>query len=83
MDAADCVPGAEERLTAILAAATIDDEAHVAVFALDALGRLATSAGDRTTALALCEEADRRMPAAAHFITERDRTDARAVRARR
>jgi hypothetical protein len=34
----------------------------VEVFALDALAR--------------SDEADRRMPAAAHFITERDRADA-------
>ena len=36
-------------------------EPHVAVFALDALGRV--------------EEADKQMALAAHFISERDRVD--------
>ena len=59
LDAADGVPGAPERLEAVLAIS--DGDAPVEVFALDALGRY--------------EEADRRMGAAAHFITDRDRTD--------
>ena len=36
--------------------------------------------GDIDTARALCELADRRMESASHFITDRDRTDAHAVR---
>ena len=61
--------GDEERLAAILAAARRGDDAAVEVFALDALGR--------------SDEADRRMDAASHFITERDRTDRHAGSARR
>jgi len=74
------VPGAEQRLRAILDSARSDGDAPVEVFALDALARLAGDAGDAATARDLCEAADRRMEAAAHFISERDRTDARAVR---
>jgi len=64
LDAADGVPGAPERLEALLAAARRDGDAPVEVFALDALGRH--------------EDADARMAGASHFITERDRTDRRA-----
>ena len=80
MDAADGVAGAEERLVAILDDARRDGDAHVEVFALDALARIAADAGDIATARDLCEAADRRMEAASHFITDLDRTDARAVR---
>ena len=62
LDAADGVPGARERLAALLDDARRDGDAAVEVFALDALGRY--------------EEADRRMEEASHFIGERDRTDA-------
>ncbi len=55
-------------------------EAHVEVFALDALARIAAEAGDMETAHDLCESADRRMEAASHFITELDRTDAHQIR---
>jgi hypothetical protein len=44
------------------------------------LARIAADAGDVTTARDLFESADRRMEAASHFITDFDRTDARAVR---
>ena len=54
--------------------------APVEVFALDALARIADGAGDASTARDLCEAADRRMEAASHFITDRDRTDAHHVR---
>ena len=74
------VPGAEQRLVAILEDARRDDDAPVEVFALDALARIAAEAGDVATARDLCEAADRRMEAASHFITDLDRTDARAVR---
>jgi predicted ATPase/DNA-binding SARP family transcriptional activator len=50
-----------DRLEALLDAARRDGDAPVEVFALDALG-------DH-------DAADRRMAAASHFITERDRTD--------
>ena len=53
------------------------DDAPVEVFALDALARLAAIAGDLIVAQDRWEEADRRMPAASHFITELDRSDAR------
>jgi tetratricopeptide (TPR) repeat protein len=83
MDAADRVPGTEERLVDTLGVARQRGDAPVEVFALDALGRLAAQAGDLTMAEELCTEADRRMSAAAHFITDRDRTDAHAVRSLR
>ncbi len=66
--------------SAILDAARLNGEAHVEVFALDALARAAAEAGDIETAHDLCESADRRMEAASHFITELDRTDAHQVR---
>jgi tetratricopeptide (TPR) repeat protein len=80
MDVADQIPGAHERLVTILDAARNNDEAHVEVFAIDALARAAAQKGDIDTAHALCESADRRMEAASHFITDRDRTDAHIVR---
>ncbi len=80
MDAVDEVPGAHERLVRILDAARLNGEAHVEVFALDALARIAAEAGDMETAHDLCESADRRMEAASHFITELDRTDAHQLR---
>jgi predicted ATPase/DNA-binding SARP family transcriptional activator len=67
--------GAEERLVSILAAARREDDAPVEVFALDALARIATEAGDAATARERTAEADRRMRSASHFITELDRTD--------
>jgi predicted ATPase/DNA-binding SARP family transcriptional activator len=80
LDAEDHVAGAERRLAALLTDARRDDDAPVEVFALDALARIAAGTGDVATARELCEAADRRMEAASHFITELDRTDARAVR---
>jgi tetratricopeptide (TPR) repeat protein len=76
LDAVDGVPGSEERLVAILDEARVNDEAHVEVFALDALARLAAGAGDVAASQHLSEDADQRMAAASHFITQRDRTDA-------
>ena len=66
---------------AVLADARQRDDAPVEVFALDALARIADAADDTRTARDLYEEADRRMGAAAHFITDLDRTDAHQVRA--
>jgi predicted ATPase/DNA-binding SARP family transcriptional activator len=80
MDAADGVPGAHERLVAILDAAQARDDTHVEVFALDALARAAIERGDINAARALCESADHRMETWSHFITDRDRTDAHVVR---
>ena len=76
LDAADGLPGARQRLEALLDAARRGDDAPVEVFALDALGRLT---GD----LALHEAADRRMEVASHFITDYDRVDRRAGSPRR
>ena len=50
-------------------------DAHVEVFALDALARIAADAGDAPRH-ELCEAADRGWSAASHFITDRDRVDA-------
>ena len=80
MDAADREPGAKGRLVTILDEARLNEHAHVEVFALDALARIAAEAGDIATARNLCQTADRRMEAATHFITDLDRTDAHTVR---
>ena len=80
MDAADHVPGARERLLALLAEARAEGSPHVEVFALDALARTAVHSGDLPASAALIEEADRRMAVASHFITELDRVDADRVR---
>jgi predicted ATPase/DNA-binding SARP family transcriptional activator len=80
LDAADHVPGTQQRLVALLGAARRDGDAPVEVFALDALARAAAEAGDLSTARDLGDAADRRMGSAAHFITARDRTDARSIR---
>jgi tetratricopeptide (TPR) repeat protein len=80
MDAVDRVPDAQQRLTGILDDARHNDDAHVEVFALGALARITATAGDIPAAIALCETSDRRMTATAHFISERDRTDAHVVR---
>jgi tetratricopeptide (TPR) repeat protein len=81
MDAADRVPGAAERLAVMLDDARQADDADVEVLVLDALGRIAASAGDIDTARDLCEAADRCSETGGHFITDLDRTDARWVRA--
>src|SRR4051812_35733872 len=78
LDAQDGGSGADERLVALLDDARLDDDAPVEVFALDALARLAVERGDDSTAHELGDAADRRMDAASHFITERDRADRRA-----
>ena len=77
MNAADGQPGALDRLRAILEEARQNGDAHVEVFALDALARIAAEAGDDAGARTLREAADDRFAAASHFITERDRVDAR------
>ena len=83
LDAGDRVPGAEQRLVAILDAARRDDDAPVEVFALDALARIAAERDDLATARERSEAADRRMDPASHFITGLDRTDRPAGSARR
>jgi predicted ATPase/DNA-binding SARP family transcriptional activator len=80
LDAEDRVVGAEHRLVAILEDARHEDDAPVEVLALDALARMAGERGDIATARNLCEAADRRMESASHFISDLDRSDARAVR---
>jgi hypothetical protein len=69
----DCLLAAldrdRNRLEGLLQDARREDDAPVEVFALDALG--------------LYDEADLRMEAASHFITERDRTDRPAGAPRR
>ena len=79
MDAADNIPGAHERLIVMLDDARINDAAHIEVFALDALARAEASHGDTDAARALSDLADRRMEFASHFITDRDRIDARTT----
>ena len=72
--------GAQDRLVALLTEAREQDAAHVEVFALDALARLAADSGRRRRRPASsCDRADRRMEAASHFITDHDRTDAHWV----
>jgi predicted ATPase/DNA-binding SARP family transcriptional activator len=80
LDAADRVPGAGERLVAALKQAQAGADAHVEVFALDSLARIALAEGDLAEARDLCTLADERMGSASHFMTELDRTDIRPVR---
>jgi hypothetical protein len=80
IDAAEGVAGTQERLLAILEVARLANQAHVEVFALDALARLAADAGNLASARELCERADARMEHVDHFISERDRVDAHSVR---
>jgi hypothetical protein len=80
LDSAEQRPAAGERLAAILLAAQEADHAHVEVFALDAMARAATLGGDVVTAEALAARAEVRMREASHFISERDRVDAHALR---
>jgi predicted ATPase/DNA-binding SARP family transcriptional activator len=80
LDAANKDPDASERLRRTLEDARRRDDPPVEVFALDALARIAVEAGDLDTARRLCAEGDERMEAAAHFISDLDRVDARAVR---
>jgi len=80
MDAVDGVAGAAERLARYLGDARHRGDPPVEVFALDAIARVAAVAGDITQARQLCAAADRRMAAASHIITDRDRTDAHSVR---
>ena len=65
MDAADEIPGCP-RATRPRSSTPpeLNDEAHVEVFALDALARAAAEAGDIETARDLSESADRRMEVA-------------------
>ncbi len=82
LDAGDGDQGAEARLAAILETARMGDDAPVEVFALDALARLAAENGDVERSEELGAAANQRMDAASHFITELDRTDARALESR-
>ena len=79
MQSVEQIGGSKERLVMILDEARATDQAHVEVFALDALARIAAAAGDLDRARELHQTADRRMAAASHAITELDRTDAHAV----
>ena len=80
MDAADRVPGAADRLAAILDDArretTPPSRSSPSTRSPASQPQRATSRAARD----LCEAADLRMEAASHFITELDRTDARWVR---
>jgi predicted ATPase/DNA-binding SARP family transcriptional activator len=74
------VAGADVRVATILDAARRNNDAHIEVFALDALGWRASRHGDQRTAEMLCTEADQRMTVVSHFISERDRVDATLAR---
>jgi predicted ATPase/DNA-binding SARP family transcriptional activator len=80
MDVVDGVTGAEQRLRTILDDAYRNNEAHVQVFVLDALARIAARAGNIGLAREFAAEADRQMLIVSHFITDLDRVDAHAVR---
>ena len=80
MQVDDAPADAEQQLGTLIADARRNNLAHVEVFALDALARIAAAAGDITRARELCETADRRIEDASDFITDLDRVDARAVR---
>lgn len=55
MDAAAGDPSAEHRLVSILDDARLNHDAHVEMFGLDALARIAAESGDVATAVELCE----------------------------
>ena len=74
IDAAEGAP-VRAQLREILDDAQQRDDAPVAVFALDALARIAAVEGDESAARRLRADADRRMRGASHFITEADRVD--------
>jgi hypothetical protein len=80
LDVASGKPGAVERLQSILDEGRHRGDVPVEVFALDALARVAAEAGDLDAARRLCAEGDRQMEAAAHFISDFDRVDARVAR---
>ena len=80
LDAEDRVPARSNGSSRSSTRPDASDDAPVEVFALDALARIAAERGDIATARDLCEAADRRMESASHFITDLDRSDARAVR---
>ena len=73
-------PAREQRLVAILDAARSDDDAPSRSSPSTRSRAWRSRRATSPTARDLCEAADRRMETASHFITERDRTDARAVR---
>jgi hypothetical protein len=77
LDAHDRVPGAPKRLWSVLRSARDARDAAAAVLSLDALGRLADLQGDQPAGDRLWDEADQWMARASHFISERDRRDAR------
>ena len=77
IDARSTSPGAADSLRAIVSRSAADANAPAEIFALDALARLARLAGDPAEAARLAQRADALMPGASHFITERDRVDAR------
>ena len=79
LDAAEHKVDARQRLHDIAATARHHDDAPAEVLALDALARLARQKGDQAAAAELSQRADDRMPAASHFITDRDRTDLQAA----
>jgi predicted ATPase/DNA-binding SARP family transcriptional activator len=74
------VAGAVERVRHSLDAARHMGDAHVEVFALDALGLHASRGGDHITAESYCAEADERMTFVSHFISDADRVDAHHLR---
>jgi predicted ATPase/DNA-binding SARP family transcriptional activator len=80
IEAVDGAADAQDRLLTALEDAVRQPNAPVEVFALDALARIAAATGDMVTARELCERADHRMDEASHFISDRDRVDARMVR---
>ena len=81
LDIGDDPAAVEARLADLLEDARETADAPVEVFALDGLARIAADSGDMAGATRLSKEADQRMEAASDFITDLDRTDARAVRA--
>jgi hypothetical protein len=83
MAAKEQVAGAEERRGVIRDEGRRSNDAHVEVFALDALARIAADAGELATAKELAAQADLRMEAVSHFITDLDRVDAMSVTASR
>ena len=80
LDASDQVAGAEQRLVAILARHGVSTTPPSKSSPSTRSPASRPTRDDIATARDLCEAADRRMGAASHFITDLDRSDARAVR---
>jgi len=80
VDSAMGLPGALDRLRAVLAGAERDDDREVSVLAGDAIARHYCAKNEWPEAERWLARADQWYPSAAHLLVERDRFDAEQVR---